>query len=84
MYAHICSQGDASNKKQKSIDRIEGQHGDGNSKALHDGGANQVDERQHSEYRNEHDVVDDRWVAREGIMDNVAYQRQDEEGHQEL
>lgn len=84
MYAHVCSQGDATNKEQKSVERVEYKHGDRNSEAFHDGGANQVEERQHGENGDEHDIVDDRRVAGDGIGDDIADQRHDQEGHQEL
>ena len=44
----------------------------------------EVDEREHGEDGDEDAVVDDGWVAVEGIVDDVSCEREDEERPEEL
>lgn len=84
MHAQVGSEGDAADEEQKRVERVQSKHGDWNGESVHDGSSDQVDERQHGEDGDEHDVVDDGRVAGEGIVDDVSSQREDEEGHEEL
>lgn len=84
MYAEVCGQGNTANEEEEHIDGVEGDHSEGNGKAFHDGGADQVEQGEHSENGDEHGVVDNGVIAGESVGDDVARQREDEEGHEKL
>lgn len=54
------------------------------SKRFHEGGGDEVEEREHGDDGAGHGEVDDRWVTVGRIMDHVTDYRHDEESPQEL
>ena len=85
MYIQRRSQGDSSNEEEERIERVGRQHEERrNGKVLVDGGGYQVNERQHGEDSDEHDVVDGRGVSLCRIMYHVTGQGQDEKSPEEL
>lgn len=71
---------DSSDEEEKSIERINDHRKHGvKCKPFADGRCYQVEERKHSEYRHEHGVVDDGWIARRRIVNHIPDQSHDEE-----
>ncbi len=85
MNSKVCSQRNTSYKKQECVQGVCDHHEHRcNGEVLLDGRYDQVEERQHSEHRDEYDIVDDGRIAFGGLRDNVAIKREYQEGEEEL
>ena len=84
MHSHVGGQSDATDEEEKGVESVKGEHGQWDGHAFDDGRSNEVEQGQHGEDGDKHDVVDDGVVAGESLGDHVARQGQDEEGQEEL
>lgn len=84
MHSHVGGQSDTADEEEKGVESVQGEHGQWDGHAFDDGRSNEVEQGQHGEDGDKHDVVDDGVVAGESLGDHVAGQGQDEEGQEEL
>ncbi len=81
----VAGERDAPDEEEEGVEGIRGEHEEGRyGEGLADCSRNQVEEGQHSEDGNEHDIVDDGGIAASGVGDHVADQGHYEEGPEEL
>ncbi len=84
MYSHVGGESNTTDDEKEGIDSIEGEHSNWNGDALDYSRSDEVEEGQHGEYGDKHDVVDNGVVASEGLSNHVASQGQDDECQEEL
>ena len=85
MHLEIARKRDTSNKEEQGVECIRCDHEEGrNGEGLADCPGYEVEQRQHSEDGNKHDVVDDGWIAAVGIGNHVSYKCHYEQGPEEL
>lgn len=75
----------ATNEEEQGIECIRCEHKEWrDGKGLVDCAGDEVEQRQHSEDGDKHDIVDDGWIAAFGIGNHVTDQRHDEESPEKL
>lgn len=85
VHAELGSHGNGGAKEEKDIEQIEGDRDDGmTGERLIERGQSEVDQRQQRESCYEHNVVDQRWIAREGHGNDIADEGRDNDHQEEL
>lgn len=80
MRTEVCSGCDTTAEEEERVQEVKSDHDDRvEGEILLDGRGNEVEQRQHSEYRYEHVVVDNRRVVVVGRCNHVANQGHDEQ-----
>ena len=85
MDSEVGSKRNTANKEEKRVQAIHDHRKyRNNDKSIADSGRNEVEERQHRYNRHKHNVVDDRWITANGIMDHVSDKSHDKKGPEKL
>lgn len=85
VHLEIARKCNTSIKEEQGVECIGCDHEEGrNGESFADCPRYEVEQRQHSEDGNKHDVIDDRWIAAVRIGDHVSYECHYEESPEEL
>ena len=85
MYAQLRRERHSAAEPKQSVEDIECEWDDAaDTEGVHEGGRDEVEEREHSEDGANHGVVDNGRVARFCVVDHVTDERHNEEGPEEL
>ena len=85
MHTQFSRHGNGSAEPEDDVQEIDDERQEGvDGEALSECGGDKVEEREHAEDRDEHAVIDNRWVATISVRDHVSDQGHDEERPEEL
>ncbi len=85
MYVKICCQRDTTNEEEQGVQAVGDDHEDArNRECFVDCTRDEVEQGQHREDGNKHDIIYDGGIARGGVGDDVADKCQYEERPEEL